>query len=99
MILISFRAYEMLTNCYLFLWRFLFYVVWFVFSSVFILRIVIVMLHCSYVLQFVVLIGVCDRVCVHAVYEVMDCGILTFLWATRIVAYDQICRYVFSEYV
>jgi hypothetical protein len=75
-------------------WCIVLNMIWFVFSSAFI---VIVMLYCSYSLQFVILIRVCYSLCIHAVDEVSDSGILIFLWMTRIVVYDQICRYVFSN--
>jgi hypothetical protein len=38
-----------------------------------------------------------DRVHIHAVDEVIDCEVLTFLWVTGIVVYDQICRRWFSN--
>jgi hypothetical protein len=38
-------------------------------------------------------------ICVHAVEEVIDCGVLMFLWVTGVVVYDHICRCWFSKYV
>jgi hypothetical protein len=57
------------------------------------------MSYCSQVLQFMVYISVYDRVCVHTVDEATDCGIFIYLWVTRIVVYDQICRYFSSKCV
>jgi hypothetical protein len=48
-----------------------------------------------------VYISVYGSVCVHTVDEATDYGILMYeyLWVTRIVVYDQICRYFSSNCV
>jgi hypothetical protein len=52
-----------------------------------------------YMLQFVVAFCVCDGEYVHAVDEVIICGVLLFLWVTRDVVYNQICGCEFYKYV
>jgi hypothetical protein len=51
------------------------------------------------VLQFVALVCVCELVCVHAVDEVIICGVIMFLWVKRVAAYNQIYGCGFSKYV